>query len=154
MSSTTEDGPCRRGARGTLLLLVVLILTFFRMNTVLAGPAPSVSSFEVLTVRSAQSGGNWERPYLSPSDITSKWDHGGAYIEVAVYQNGYSNSTRAVMNTYPMTLVYTEKVVNAQRVVTGFIYVYRIQRSMSAGTASFYCNSINGRTWSDSIRIR
>lgn len=94
------------------------------------------------------------RPLLrNPATSTSN-DHSGAYVYVAIYQDGYSTFRQAIMDSYPGTLTQTINVTNRSGAVTGFVYVFRIQKGFNSGTVSTKAYSIKGSVWSDSIRIK
>lgn len=131
------------------LAVVGLLVTHGQAS---AGPAPAISSYQIYAVRSAQSP-NWEYP--NASAVITANDHGGAYIDVAVLEMGYSTSRMATMDTYGMTLIDTLNVTNNTGAIVGYIYVFRITKGFTSGTVSTSATSINsGARWSDSIRIK
>ncbi|MDX1968854.1 MAG: DUF4879 domain-containing protein [Planctomycetaceae bacterium] len=134
-------------------LFAAFVAMMIATQPVVAAPAPAVSYYQIYAVRSAQSSGTWEYP--KSSDVVTTWDHGGSYIDVAVYQRGYSSSRQAKMDTYGMSLVETLYDKDSSGAIVGFYYIFRIQKGFASGTVSSSAISINtGRAWSDSIRIK
>lgn len=132
--------------------LLVTVILFGAANAAMAGPAPAISSFEIIEVSSAKSSAE----SVPASALITTRDHGGSYIQIKVLQMGYSaQNPIAGMDTYPMTLVSTEYRTNAARQVIGFVYTFKISKGFESGTVSVSSFSINtGRKWTDSIRIK
>lgn len=140
-------------SKAFLALAAATVLCLTAANTAFAQAAPPISSFQVYAVRSAQSGGNWE--YLNQSDLITKQDHGGSYIEVAIECIGYPSAHGATMATFNMAYQRMEYKLDAQRRVIGFYLIYRISNRIPDGNVSIWGTSINnGRRFTDSIRIR
>jgi hypothetical protein len=118
----------------------------------LPGAAPPIRTFEIYAVRSA-SHPAWD--YLAPSALVTNANHGGSFIEIAVRQDGYSLSQAATVNTFPMTLTGTSYLKNNRNEITGFYYIFRLQKGFSSGTVKATSTSIiTVKRWADSIRIK
>lgn len=59
-------------------------------------PARGLQYFEIYAIQSSKSGYKWEYPGFSATS-TNK-DHGGTHLRVVVFQYGYGNSNKAMLN--------------------------------------------------------
>jgi hypothetical protein len=125
-----------------------------------AGAAAGISYYQVYAVGSSDIG--WE--YVTPSQTTTTYNHGGAQLRVVVLQYGYGNENGATVNATPGTFysrVYLCGPLSALYycavgdTITGYFDYFSFDglqggyyTSSSSSVASPY------GTWTDSIYIQ
>ncbi|MGO1328721.1 MAG: DUF4879 domain-containing protein [Idiomarina loihiensis] len=119
-------------------------------------PATGVTYFEIGVVYSTKYGQE-----IIQDDQTSTGDHGGAQLNIYIWQYGYGNPTNATMNGISKAAGYSQyrcgsdlHVCTAGETITGWLYGYDFS-GQESGQFSVGTNSTASPFgyWSDSIYI-
>jgi 1-aminocyclopropane-1-carboxylate deaminase/D-cysteine desulfhydrase-like pyridoxal-dependent ACC family enzyme len=121
--------------------------------TAFAAPAPPLTKIYVDTINSSQGG----KEKISSSQNSTQKDHGGDWLEVITFEQGYKIANFAKFNDESMRLVnYTGVDLNGDRVYDGFYYYWRIDKPFTEGKFTTQSTSTNApwNTMSTYINIK
>lgn len=93
-------------------------------------PAPPLTDIRVLLVSSEQAGDETIRA----NQTTTSLDHGGSWIQVVTYEEGYASSRKATFNGYSMDLTDFQLVdTDGDRIGDGFQCLWTDKSSFTSG---------------------
>ena len=123
-------------------VLSVLAGTLVTARPAAAQPAPPLTAMRVIGVASpGYSNGNAWDPVPSGA-LATPHNHGGNWLQVAVYEEGYATNQSAYFNGSRMTLVQSVPQVGANRRVYGYVHYYRINTTFTSGTVTSQATSL------------
>lgn len=136
--------------------VIALMAVVCSLRVASAQPAPPLTAMYVYRVTSTgyTNGAQWDYP--PQGALITPQDHSGPELLVGVYEQGYARTQVAFFNGFPMQLVQSQALYNAQNQIYGYIRYYYIRTPFTGGTFRCQATSINwpNNTMSTSISIR
>jgi hypothetical protein len=127
----------------SFLFALLACFTLLPADEAKAQPAPPLTEFRVVGVRSVGhlGGSQWDTPRAGA--ISTPGDHRGGGLYVAVFERGYGQGSTASFNGNRMTLVRSDPQIGANRVIFGWIRIYYSPENFTSGRFTSSSRSIN-----------
>jgi hypothetical protein len=124
------------------LLAAALCVAGLTAGPATAQPAPGLTQYRVVGVASPQYMGGQKWDPVAPGAVITTGDHGGAWLLVAVYEEGYANGQNSVFNTVTMSLYSSQALYNSNNQIYGWIRYYHLPQPFTGGRFTSSANSL------------
>ena len=128
----------------SFLFALVGFFTLLPVDEAKAQPAPALSEFRVIAVKSVGYLQGSQYDMVPAGAISTPQDHRGGGLYVVVFERGYGQFQTASFNGVRMNLVLSEPRVGADRRVFGYYRYYYSPANFTSGTFTSSARSING----------
>ena len=120
-----------------------IFLSLLQVNQAMAQPAPTLTEFRVVGVRSIGYLNASQYDTVPPGASITPNDHRGGGLIVAVFERGYGHLQTASFNGVRMNLVHSEPDIGPGNRIRGYIRYYHSSTNFTSGTFTSSARSIN-----------
>ncbi len=140
----------------SFLFALVAFFTLLPEDEAKAQPAPRLTEFRVVAVKSVGYLQGSQYDMVPAGAISTPQDHRGGGLYVVVFERGYGQFQTASFNGVNMSLALSEPLVGANRTIYGYYRYYYSPANFTSGTFTSSARSINSpwNTMSTRLFIR